>query len=391
MSGLPAAAIDGIRTFIDNFGLGRYAVLTEFFRLLSVTVEVVSTVGSTLAIACLDFGGHAINILRELVTLLTAAFCFLQQCAILAIYVTVRLLDWLNCSCEWLVCFALRTCGHVTTHSVHLFRTITMLIVEHTYNLLFEIYTIWLSFTDAVYPHIQSAFSSIIEHLYAILHTSAWGVTAAIRSSYDIVVESTIPLVILVTIAAALLVKLPNYLSQRGFTFPSINRYNDDETQMPFLNYITDSDLDDPSEDEALESDSDDSDADTNFADEESSEFDQTPDVTSSEDEENNQNIINIQLPRRSRHRAASQCRATPLVHDLKPSPGDLKRSLESERDKRLCVVCQDKLKNVLVLPCRHVCLCVDCAHIIATATTRQQRTCPLCRSPVETVMNVYV
>ena len=69
----------------------------------------------------------------------------------------------------------------------------------------------------------------------------------------------------------------------------------------------------------------------------------------------------------------------------------ELEQILEDERDKRLCVVCQDQLKNVLILPCRHMCLCVGCAREIALARYINQRICPLCRSPIQTIMDVYV
>ena len=63
----------------------------------------------------------------------------------------------------------------------------------------------------------------------------------------------------------------------------------------------------------------------------------------------------------------------------------------ESENLMRKCVVCQDQPKTVLVLPCKHMCLCIDCAHTIATSRNRARRVCPLCRGRIQTVMNVYL
>ncbi len=63
----------------------------------------------------------------------------------------------------------------------------------------------------------------------------------------------------------------------------------------------------------------------------------------------------------------------------------------ESESLMRKCVVCQDQPKTVLVLPCKHMCLCIDCAHTIATSRNRARRVCPLCRGRIQTVMNVYL
>ncbi|XP_059178612.1 uncharacterized protein LOC131957828 [Physella acuta] len=66
-------------------------------------------------------------------------------------------------------------------------------------------------------------------------------------------------------------------------------------------------------------------------------------------------------------------------------------REMEKERDKRKCVVCQDEIKSVLVLPCRHMCMCVVCANQIVRSQLVGRRVCPLCRSKITKVMNIYV
>ena len=63
----------------------------------------------------------------------------------------------------------------------------------------------------------------------------------------------------------------------------------------------------------------------------------------------------------------------------------------DEEELNRKCVVCQAQPKTVLVLPCKHMCLCVDCAHTIASQRSRVRRVCPLCRGRIQTVMNVYL
>ena len=103
---------------------------------------------------------------------------------------------------------------------------------------------------------------------------------------------------------------------------------------------------------------------------------------------------ILIELPERDeRYNLRRRFSPSPLLNSSSPgrlTPGQLEKRLESERDKRLCVVCVDDLKNVLVLPCRHMCLCINCAHEIANQRTRARRVCPLCRARIETVMNVF-
>lgn len=111
--------------------------------------------------------------------------------------------------------------------------------------------------------------------------------------------------------------------------------------------------------------------------------------ISDSDSDEGSEAQINIELPERGGHYNL-RTRASPLPAHLLSS-SDLGKVLENERDKRLCVVCQDQVKNVLVLPCRHMCLCVDCAHELAVQRNHARRVCPLCRSRIETVMDVYV
>lgn len=72
-------------------------------------------------------------------------------------------------------------------------------------------------------------------------------------------------------------------------------------------------------------------------------------------------------------------------------SPEEFNREMERERDKRMCVVCQSQIKSVLILPCRHMCMCVLCADHIVRSRAVVRRVCPLCRAKIAKVMNVYV
>jgi E3 ubiquitin-protein ligase MGRN1 len=51
------------------------------------------------------------------------------------------------------------------------------------------------------------------------------------------------------------------------------------------------------------------------------------------------------------------------------------------------CVVCLTNRKNTTVLPCRHFCMCDECAKLLLKRT----RTCPMCRLPISSVLNIQI
>lgn len=52
-----------------------------------------------------------------------------------------------------------------------------------------------------------------------------------------------------------------------------------------------------------------------------------------------------------------------------------------------LCCICLDAPKSVLVLPCKHFCVCANCVRGGHGRTLRQ---CPVCRATVQDIMHVY-
>ncbi|GAB1607430.1 uncharacterized protein LOC115227670 [Argonauta hians] len=80
----------------------------------------------------------------------------------------------------------------------------------------------------------------------------------------------------------------------------------------------------------------------------------------------------------------------TPLINKVLNNT-QLEREIERERDKRKCVVCQDHVKTVLILPCKHMCLCIECANHIVRNAPPDRNVCPLCRTRIQKVMNVFV
>lgn len=63
--------------------------------------------------------------------------------------------------------------------------------------------------------------------------------------------------------------------------------------------------------------------------------------------------------------------------HRLSPKNGK-----RNSNDENVCVVCRDEQKNVVLMPCRHLCLCLNCSGAI--------RICPLCRKPIIKILSVY-
>ena len=61
-----------------------------------------------------------------------------------------------------------------------------------------------------------------------------------------------------------------------------------------------------------------------------------------------------------------------------------LREQADTERDQRLCVICQEKEKSTLLLPCRHLCLCKDCSR------RSELDKCPLCRKGIDQKIDVF-
>lgn len=67
-----------------------------------------------------------------------------------------------------------------------------------------------------------------------------------------------------------------------------------------------------------------------------------------------------------------------------------LREELERERDKNLCVVCQTENKNIVVMPCRHMCMCKSCCTQLFRHQRYGRQTCPLCRHTVTSTLEIY-
>ena len=64
-----------------------------------------------------------------------------------------------------------------------------------------------------------------------------------------------------------------------------------------------------------------------------------------------------------------------------------LLREVEREREDKLCCICQDQEKCIMMLPCRHLCICASCQEPLRT----HRNTCPICRKQVKQMIKAYL
>ena len=61
---------------------------------------------------------------------------------------------------------------------------------------------------------------------------------------------------------------------------------------------------------------------------------------------------------------------------------------LDPEQYSHLCQICYREQVQVLLLPCRHAKMCDSCAVRI---TVSQNKPCPHCKTPVESIQRIYL
>lgn len=95
-------------------------------------------------------------------------------------------------------------------------------------------------------------------------------------------------------------------------------------------------------------------------------------------------------LKRFARHLATGSGKTNQEGEATKPNQDihtKLLNELQREREEKLCVICQDRTKCIILLPCRHFCLCQTCMETLA----QDYAMCPICRREVVDSLRVYV
>ncbi|KAL3538054.1 hypothetical protein ACH5RR_001420 [Cinchona calisaya] len=62
-------------------------------------------------------------------------------------------------------------------------------------------------------------------------------------------------------------------------------------------------------------------------------------------------------------------------------------RAINDKDSGKECVICMTDPKNTAVLPCRHMCMCSECAKELRL----QSNKCPICRQPIEELLEIKV
>lgn len=65
-----------------------------------------------------------------------------------------------------------------------------------------------------------------------------------------------------------------------------------------------------------------------------------------------------------------------------------IEETFPSSRSHSHCVICWERNRNIVLLPCRHLCLCKECSQCLQRG--EDEIRCPICRNVVDIVMPVF-
>ena len=65
-----------------------------------------------------------------------------------------------------------------------------------------------------------------------------------------------------------------------------------------------------------------------------------------------------------------------------------LMEQLEREREHNLCIICLTEMKNIVLMPCRHMCMCKNCCTQLMKVYGKTS--CPLCCQSIASTLEIY-
>ena len=317
-----------------------HAIIMELLRLSCLAVELVTVVITTLTMIYIDVGLRILHVIGALILFALAAFATLHRCTMLICYACIILLQRSMEFCLLLVSFFY----HTVASCVCMVTTITVRATDCLCTLLVDTCECVHDLTNYISPYTHMAYSIVSVCVTKLLETFFWNTNAIAppetnqqlhvpdpKSLSRTLKYGLVPAVVLTAVILASYVG--SFIAWYCAPFFHLDRQPTDDD-----NWVTES-------------------------------------------EEDSGDVLRVQPVRQDDDSVA----ATSGHHSDQAGEPD------SEKTPLSCVICRDKPKSVLVLPCRHVCLCVDCAKVVSAARKRRQQRCPLCRSLIQAAMHVYV
>ncbi|XP_055808229.1 probable E3 ubiquitin-protein ligase LOG2 [Solanum dulcamara] len=74
-------------------------------------------------------------------------------------------------------------------------------------------------------------------------------------------------------------------------------------------------------------------------------------------------------------------------LHEIYGIGDSIDNDFDGNDPGKECVICLSEPRDTTLLPCRHMCMCSGCAKVLRIQTNR----CPICRQPVEQLLEIKV
>lgn len=394
-----------VYTFIINlveFNFKAVTVTVETFQdIITTTVNIFKVINSILSnviSSAFDFLVEIFGLLHALVLVLWKFMVFLGS-VLYSLYQCIEiLLHFIAINAVWL--FRLCTSGAFSFKEILIkIYNLTSYYAVITFNQITDgISTIGTSGSEGMVTLFKTL-KWCLSSIWLNIDSGMMGFAEGVRYVSDSIYYSMIDLIylkretyiglIFCLLVIWILVNVFRSLKQRGMTFPGIQENFDAQYARVRPTFGFDFSDNEDDSDGQNEDDSDITVASSEADDEEVEEYEVDDLTTDDEELSDSDSSIDIQLPPVNSASYNLRRSTTPCNGGVHTSE-DFQKEIEKEKEKLKCVVCQDNDKSVLILPCRHLCLCLSCGNTIARLRNVDRRVCPLCRVRIVTIMNVY-